>query len=224
MKCINSLFLMVLLFASSTLLADGVAVIQSVGSKKAGATVEYKDGDKVRMLSPESNKGYMLVRDGHVYTVANIQGQVMVMDMEKMARMARSMGADSGDDDDVFKFELIDISDTGKTEQIAGYTGKVYRMKWRDKDGVKTSEVVLSNDPDVVEFSHAWMYMAGVMTKIVSRQDLSKNSIGEYLQQKNLGMLRLGKDFLVRSIKPGPLPAERFIVPRSTFKMPSFGG
>ena len=208
---------------ASTVWADGVAQVKS-GDGKATMTIEYKDQTKVRMNVPDDDKGYMLVSGGNAYTVADIQGQTMVMDMRKMARMAKSMGAQTDDEDDLFELELVEIKDTGQTEQIAGYKGHVHQMKWRDRDGEHTSEVVLSDNPEVVDFSNSWMYMAETMAKVIAEKGLNKNSIGEYLRKNNQGILRLGDEFVVISIKSGSLPAARFEVPKSTFKMPSFGG
>ncbi|WP_456374893.1 hypothetical protein [Thiolapillus sp.] len=208
-----------LLFVLPSAFAAGVATF-SAGSGKNSETmvVEYDDRGNVRMNMPASAEGtgYMLARDGKVWMVMNMQGQVMVMDMAKMAAMAGPGG------NDAMQQEFVSAKASGKKETVAGYRGEIYELKWKDKNGVHTAEAVLSKEPAVVEYSNAWMKFAENMAKSMGKK--TQNSIGHYLAKQGLGMLRMGDDFRVISIKPGSVNAQDFVLPKATMQMPMFGG
>ncbi|WP_457666948.1 DUF4412 domain-containing protein [Thiolapillus sp.] len=209
-----------LLLFSHTLFAAGQAVLKSgKGADAVQMVLEYDGIDKVRMNVPKQPQGgdnYMLLKDGKVWMVMNMQGQVMVMDMARMASMAQ--GGASGDD--AIKQELISAKKTGRKAKVAGYDGEVYEMTWRDRQGVHTADVVLSDDRDVVEYSRAWMNFAQSMAGSMGRKNRSENSIGHYLDNEGKGLLKMGDQFEVVSIKSGSVSDSRFVLPKATMQMP----
>jgi hypothetical protein len=209
----------VLLLIAPSAFASGVATLVTGSGKNSETMVlEYDDQGHVRMNMPKSREGagYMLNRDGKVWMVMNMQGQVMVMDMARMAAMAAPTG------DDAMQQEFISATPTGDKETVAGFNGEVYDLKWKDKKGVQSAKVVLSRDPVVVEYSNAWMQFAEKMAKSMGQK--TRNSIGHYLERKGLGMLRMGDEFKVVSIKSGKVNAQDFVLPKATMQMPMFGG
>ncbi len=130
------------------------------------------------------------------------------------------MAAPSGDD--TLRQEFISAKATGKKETVAGFVGEVYELSWKDKDGVHTAKSVLSKDPAVVEYSNAWMKLAENMAKSMGQK--VDNSIGRYLEKQGLGILKMGDDFQVVSIKPGKVNEQDFVLPKATMQMPMFGG
>jgi hypothetical protein len=215
----HKLLAVVCIFAMPSVFAAGIAEL-ATGSGQGSETmvIEYDDQGHVRMNMPKSQEGsgYMLTRDGKVWMVMNMQGQVMVMDMAKMAAMAGPGG------DDAMQQEFVSAKATGGKETVAGFSGEVYELKWKDKSGVHSAQAVLSKDPVVVEYSTAWMQFAENMAKSMGQK--AENSIGRYLDKQGLGMLRLGDDFKVVSIKPGKVNAQDFVLPKATMQMPMFGG
>ena len=210
---------MAMMLAAPSAFAAGIAEL-ATGSGQSSETmvIEYDDQGHVRMNMPKSQEGsgYMLTRDGKVWMVMNMQGQVMVMDMAKMAAMAGPGG------DDAMQQEFVSAKASGKKETVAGFTGEIYELKWKDKRGVQSAQAVLSKDPVVVEYSNAWMQFAENMAKSMGQK--TDNSIGRHLEKKGLGMLRMGDDFKVISIKPGKVSAQDFVLPKATVQMPMFGG
>ncbi|WP_144375388.1 hypothetical protein [Thiolapillus brandeum] len=210
---------MALLLVAPSAFASGVATLATgSGQNSETMVLEYDDQGHVRMNMPKSQEGagYMLNRDGKIWMVMNMQGQVMVMDMARMAAMAAPTG------DDAMQQEFISAKPTGDQEMVAGFKGEVYDLKWKDKKGVQSARVVLSRDPVVVEYSNAWMQFAENMAKSMGQK--TQNSIGDYLKGKGLGMLRMGDDFKVVSIEPGKVNARDFVLPKATMQMPMFGG
>ena len=97
---------------------------------------------------------------------------------------------------------------------MAGFSGEVYELTWKETGQTRSDKVVLSEDPVVVEYSNAWLGMAAAMGHEM------KNRISGYLRKEGLGMLKMGDSFEVVSIKPGKVDARRFNLPKSTFQMP----
>ncbi len=209
----------VLLLSAPSVFAAGVATLATgSGQNSETMVLEYDDQGHARMNMPKSQEGagYMLNRDGKVWMVMNMQGQVMVMDMARMAAMAAPSG------DDAMQQEFISAKPTGEKERVAGFEGSVYEMKWKDRKGIQSAKVVLSKDPVVVEYSNAWMQFAEKMAKSMGQK--TENSIGRYLKKEGLGMLKMGDDFKVVSIQPGKVNAQDFVLPKATMQMPMFGG
>ncbi len=208
-----------LMLCATQLFAAGTATLATGSGQDAETMViEYDDHGRTRMNMPagQEGNGYMLSRDGKVWMVMNMQGQVMVMDMARMAAMAPPSG------DDTLQQEFISARPTGKKETVAGFVGEVYELSWKDRNGVQTAMAVLSKDPAVVEYSNAWMKLAENMAKSMGQK--TGNSIGRYLEKKGLGVLKMGDDFRVVSIQPGKVKEQDFVLPKATMQMPMFGG
>ncbi|WP_456379843.1 DUF4412 domain-containing protein [Thiolapillus sp.] len=214
-----NLVILSLLLLTGPLLAGGMATIKTgKGSESVTMVLEYSGADKVRMNMPrqQEGNGYMLARDGKAWMVMDMQGQVMVMDMAQMAGMAQ--GGPPGND--AIKQELLKARKTGRKETVAGYDGEVYEITWRDNRGVHTADVVLSSHPDAVAYSRAWMGFAQNMERAMGGGSDMNKSIGSYLNKEELGMLKMGDEFVVLSIKPGNISESRFKLPKATMQMP----
>lgn len=217
----NLVIISVLLLATPLLFAGGKATIKTgKGGQTVTMDLEYAGADKVRMNLPQQQEGngYMLVREGKAWMVMDMQGQVMVMDMAQMAGMARGMGVPSTEE--AIKQELIKAKKTGRKETVAGYDGEVYEMTWRDSRGVRTADVVLSNHPDVIAYSRAWMSFAKSMARAIDKNTDMKNSIGSFLDEEGKGILKMGDEFVVLSIEPANVSDSRFKLPKATMQMP----
>ena len=109
--------------------------------------------------------------------------------------------------------EQLEFRDTGKTETIAGYTGMVYlsttRVKSSFSDKTSTSEVVLSDHPDVYLASEA---MSRFSKAVAGSFGAGMQDIQKMLNDKKLGMLRSDEMRLV-SIKNKRISAKLFELP-----------
>lgn len=159
----RSLVLAAALIATPAL-ADLQAVWQVEGEGKM--RIDYRDDRNIRM---EMDDGYLLLDDGVMYSVSRQGDRWVAMNIAEMgaamadmrSRMAlpEDEQADAPDEDD---FRLVD---TGRTETIAGYRGKVYEVI---VEGSEKEEAVLSDHADVVAAHAAFEAMVGAMAGALS--------------------------------------------------------
>ncbi len=218
------------IFLATTVFAAGTVTIQGQGDD-AGFTmiIEYLDNNNLRMNFPgrESSSGYMLIQNGKVYTVAMINGVPMVMDMGAMSKMASAFGGDQGGEKNQatgpLDYEVLEMKDTGRSETVAGFKGRVYQVKARGKNGIHTEEVVLSDAPEVRAYTEAWQNAGKTMEQALQQGKTSTNDLNDFMAKKGLGLLRYGKEFQVVSLDSKRPPAEHFKLPANQMKMPDFG-
>ena len=219
-------FLILLLAAN--VFAAGTVTIESEGDgNRATMVIEYLDNNTLRLNLPSQAGSYMLIRDGKVYTVAMMNGAPMVMDMGAMSKMASAFGAaDNAEENDAtgpLDYEVLDMKDTGRTEVVAGFKGKVYEVTAKSKSGTKSEEVVFSSDPAVRAYSDAWMNAGKTMEQVLQQGKSSSNDLNDYMAKHKLGLLRYGKEFRVVSIDGKKPSADRFQLPSAPMGMPDFG-
>jgi hypothetical protein len=143
---------------------------------------------------------YMIFRDGKAYMVANI-GMLVVMDMSTIAQSAgkdqasaASMGADEIAD-------VLSLKSSGGSESVAGVTGELYEMVWRDGEGREhTNELVLSDAAIVLELTRAWSHMNEVMTQ-AGLGSAGQQEFIALLEDEGMGWLRIGDRSQVTSLQ-----------------------
>jgi hypothetical protein len=219
------------LLAATTALAAGTVTIEGQGDEASyRMVIEYLDNNTLRMDFPGDKQagGYMLVRDGKVYTVTRINGVPMVMDMGAMGKMAAALGGGDGKDHSEaagpLDYQILEIKDTGRNETVAGFKGRVYRVTVRDsRRGTQTEEIVFSDDPRVRAYTDAWSNAGKTMERVMGAGKTSANDLNKYMQQHKLGLLRFGREFRVVGIDDRQPAADRFKLPSSPMGMPDLG-
>lgn len=186
-------------------LASGTATIQTSGDTMQLA---WQDGGAVRMKTGE-RPGYMLMRDGKIYSVTMHEGKTRVMDISGMIKMFSAMASKKSKT----PFGHIDsIEATGDSATVAGIDGHVYRVKVTESEGkTTTKETVLTDNPLVVEMTTA--YVDALLSTLAP--DIAQN-LNAKLPADERGLLQSGDgDFKLVSIsdaKPDPqlfeLPAK----------------
>lgn len=175
-------------------------------------TLSSRDPEHARMDgSPDA---YTLMQGNKIYMVSNDgQGNWTAMDMDQMAGMMGLIGG--GQDASGY---AASYSDTGRTERIAGYTGKVFAVEVTDNGKlVSREEVVLSTHEDIRRINLAWLTMAERMSSVMSL-DMAE-AIGESRAHGHGGMLRYGDNMVLQSLNKGALPAGYFNLPPDAQKM-----
>ena len=200
-------------------LAAGTAKIVSNEAKAAGRvmTVTWADDNNVR-IEAEGSPGYMIERDGHSYIVIKEHGRTMVLAMDEMRKTLGKMGARAGAMAGAFKAPTVDtpsfgkidhISDTGKPETVAGFSGEVYKVTYTDPNGkTETDDWVLTDAAPVVEMTHVFLTMtrnAFPNAKAVAARD----AWVEQLPKDRRGILRAGKDIRLEIADQRRAPAQR---------------
>lgn len=199
-------------FAGSALIESGE------GGDRQRAELEYRDG-KLRVQAQGEPGGTMILRDGRIYTIA----EGMVIDLAGMAGMMgqSGMNAISTGPDDLVRY--LGLDNTGRSETIAGVSGKVHLLRFVDRSGQSQSEeLVLSADPRARELGEALQLMSNGFREIFGRSEAP----GEAQLQASLqgqGVLRYGKEFRVVSFGSTQPSPSRFELPSAPQQLPSLG-
>lgn len=205
------------LLGPSAALAGGTAVVElqggapGTGAGHGKSTISWRDPGTVRMEAPGTG-GYVLERDGSLYSVARIGGKMRVIDMASMMKMARATTR-SADTQMPGTGAIRDVTDTGKTRTEAGIEGRLYRITIEDPDGTtRESKVVLTRDARVRDLTRAYLGMMSAMT-----QGGSPNAGLEGWMSKMPhpydGILAIGDSYRLISISDATPPAKTFTLP-----------
>ncbi len=186
--------------------------ITSVFKNADGSTfsISVRDLQHVRMdTAPDA---YSLLSGEKLYMVSRDEdGQWSAMDMDQMAGM---MGMIGGGTQDSSSYDSKYVN-TGRTERIAGYTGKVYEVEVTENGKlVSRDEVVLSSHGDIERVSKGWMAIVKQMSSIMSL-DMAE-VIDESESHGYGGVLRYGDDMILQSVSKTSLSASYFALPAGT--------
>lgn len=200
-----ALCLAVLLALSSPAAAEDII---ATWKQADGETIKvsYRDDSHVRM---DVGDGYVLLTGSKLYSVAREDGQQTVVDMEQAMGMARAMGMGQPKTSAC----AANYADTGRSETVAGYAGKVYEVTVTGCGMDKPKdEAVLSSDPDVVKAGRAWAAIASRMARLsgASGADASHLVAGG----GKGGLLRYGQDITLVALAKKSLAASHYELPK----------
>lgn len=210
-KHIKAIFIITIFCAQSV----SAGTLATYESPEGGITYEI-EGDNVRMnISGAEHGMYQLLLGDKAYNVmTDDNGEVRVTDVGEMMGMVSGFSKMVG-----VKIEQLEFADTGEKETIAGYKGSVYTSKMRIKTGFSkkttTSEMVLSNHPDVYKVSSVMQRMAKIIggSGVTGSDDMLKA-----LENQKLGVLRSDEMRLV-SIESQNIATSRFELPAEPTSM-----
>jgi len=178
-------------------------------------TIRYVDKQHVRMdmAGPVDTKMYMLKLGDKVYTITGM----VVQDMSQLAQMMAAMGR--GKKSNHTAHTPIKYEDTGRTETIAGITGKVYRFVERGK----RHEVVLGKNKNLQDA------VLGVVeiTKAMAGTGMTKSNPTSRVQQdvtiKNMSLLRMDDRIRLQSMNTDAISDSVFELPAPPQQMGGMG-
>lgn len=189
----------------------------TVWAKDMVATWKYSDGsivtwsirddDHVRMDT--NNDSYTLYTGGKTYLVTRGDDGWTARDMDKLSGMMGGMFGPKKVNIDDYKTTYDYLK---KKETIAGYKGKVYRVKVQDASGkqISSDEVVLSTNEDIVRINKAMSRIGSKMTGMdVSQEALKKQA------KKYGGTLRYGNGMTLVSVKKLSLKDSHYELPEA---------
>lgn len=206
------------LLALSMMAASICLPVQAAGTATIATNGEisqfrWLNDGTARFDMPAANEGYMVLQNGKVYMVNPdaADGMPQVMEMGGMMQdMAQAFAKDSE-----HPFGQIESAEsTGKEETIAGVIGEVFDVTITDAEGnTQTRELVLTNDPQVVEMTAAYMSISTAMLG----QEAAKFLTG--LPGNKRGLLRSGDDMTLQSVSADKPSAELFQLPSEPIDM-----
>jgi hypothetical protein len=193
------------LIGAETAFAD-VTAVYKMTYRDGGSglqTIKYADKKHVRldMMDVSNHETTMMKLGDKVYM---IHGEV-VQDMEELAGMMAMMGKGSKKHADHAPLKYVD---TGRTETIAGITGKVYSFEERGK----RHEVVLAKNKDL----QAAVLGLVELTKAMSSVSSDKNAMGQAQEDaslKSMAMLRLDDHIRLQSMNKKGISKSVFELP-----------
>lgn len=227
MRHIRQILCAFALGAPALVLAAGSATVQlGADGERQSMLIEFAGPQQVRMSSMSRQDGYVLFRDGHLYTVAEQDGQPLVMDMGDMLSMFGKMGQaqPKSGADDVHK--LISLKRSGGSETVAGVRGSVYLMSYIDGEGrTQNRELVLSNDSRAREYTEAMFAVSTAMARAAGTAGTvsGAEAVNARLRQDGLGVLRAGDEFRIASFGGAP-SSSRLALPAAPQKLPDMSG
>jgi hypothetical protein len=157
-------------------------------------TIEYRDDEHIRMERGSAEAGFLLARPEGSYMVMRTDEGWHYMGPES------PLESDAGSDPD---FEL---ESTGRSETVAGIEGVVYRYNGAGFGPEDQQEMVLTNHPQVVRLTRAFM-------TLIAGPDAAKEWADEMADIAHKGLLRNEGFELLRIEDSQQLPASRFELP-----------
>ncbi len=211
-RILISVFLLLFVLTGTALAKDIVATWKYTDG--ATMTLSTRDDQHIRMDT--ATDSYTLLTGGKVYAVSKGDDGWQATDMAQMAGMMGGMfgqkKAPSADDyKATYKY-------TGRTETIAGYKGKVYKVEVRDGAGklVSSDELVLSKAKEIRRVNMAMVQISSKMTSM-SMPGMAKSAAAAKKQADQYGsVLRYGKDMKLTSVKYASLKSDYFDLPKGT--------
>ncbi len=173
-----------------------------------------RDSNHIRLnISPDN---YVLVSGEKVYMVTKSDQQWTVVDMDRLAGLASGLTpstAQAADERDRYRSS---VTDTGRTETVAGYEGTVYVIETKDESGkvVDSTEAVFSKHADVKQVNTAWQAIAVRMATIVGKNtsEAVDQAAREAEKSGYGGVIRIG-EMRLKEIRKPDLAASYYDLP-----------
>lgn len=176
-------------------------------------TILYADKQHVRMDMTDTikHRTSMLKLGDKVYVIT---GEV-VQDLSQLSKMMAALGKGSKGQ---HKTQTpVKYKDTGKTETIAGITGKVYRFV----ENGRSHEIVLGKNKDLQDAVLGMVAITKAATGVISFA--SMNRIQQDVSIKSMALLRLDDRVRLKSMNTRSIPASSFKLPAEPQKMGGVG-
>jgi hypothetical protein len=207
------------LFFSAAALAD-ISATYRVGGDHS-MTVSVRDDRTVRMDVAKDT--FMLLKGGKTYSVRRDGKRWVAMDLAQMQKMFDGISGIPADDVDDEGGD-INFRDTGRSETVAGYRGKVYEVV--GDDGQRT-EMVLTDNRDIMAITRGMGNLGMQSASNMSGEAApGMDLLSSMFPDGNGGMLRQGRDMVLVSIDKTSKPAGFFDLPPGTVmeSMPAMPG
>lgn len=190
-----------LVFAGTSgakVLAAGTATIQA-GDQSLRLVF---DGPAVRLDSDRLHGGYLLLSGGQLYAVLPMGGQPVVMPARDAAGLlglgSRTLPASN------LVASLVKLTAQGKREAVAGRSGEVYTVVYRDAQGTEhTGRGVLGPQPEVRELTRALGRMVVELQVAAQQPAQGSQQVLQALDERGLGLLAYGTQFRLESLSSG---------------------
>lgn len=174
--------------------------------------ISVRDDNHVRMDVDKDN--FLLLSGDKTYSVRKEGKGWVAMDLAEIGKMMGSMPKmpfpGAGEDEDTGP--VGSFSNTGRTETVAGYTGRVYEVT--DADGERT-ELVLTNHKDITTLSRGMMRFGQQSMRNLGVADASDLPT-DLVDSGYTGMLRQDKNMKLVSVDKADKGKGHYALPPGT--------
>ncbi len=212
-RILISTCLLLFIFTGSALAKDIVATWKYTD----GSTITLSARDDQHIRLDTANDSYTLLTGGKTYAVQKTDEGWQATDMEKMASMMGGMFGGGQKKINVEDYKAT-YKYTGRTETIAGYKGKIYRVEVKDGSGklVSSDELVLSKSKDIRRVNMAMVRISsksfgGAISGLAKSTEEAQKQADQYGS-----VLRYGKDMKLVTVKKLSLKSSHFELPKGT--------
>lgn len=184
-------------WASSTLVVSSPVA----GGARITSTIEIQDPAAAWRVHVGVAPNYLLFREGRLYSAQ----AGLAKDVTALGPSIRMPTVG----DEQIKL-IVSLTELGRTETIAGLTGRVIELKYYNTRMQEVSStLVLSEDARVRENTDLWWHYH---RSLGGPEHKGRQVLRDYLQQTKAGILQFGDDFRVEGF--GVTPAsDRFQLP-----------
>lgn len=158
---------------------------------------------------PGKQLAAFMLRQDDIYFIYPPGTKPRVVEMSGMLGMLRSMQSSSNGLTGLMG-RITSVKATGETETVAGIEGRVYRVTLARDGKSKTYEVVLTDNPTVVELTGIAMAR---MVSVLGDQSAVMESYVSALPEDYRGILRIGDRFQLTAVSSENPPDKRFQLP-----------
>ncbi|MBI1417935.1 MAG: hypothetical protein GC146_11990 [Limimaricola sp.] len=188
MKHALALTALVPLLSAGIAQAGGHAEVAAPDGSARTVAIDWNDAGDVRVLSPGA-PGYILEKDGTVYSVSKQGEDWLVVDMVKLNAARKAAGASTMQP--LYK-TITAISPLGQSETVAGITGHRYRVTWEENGKSTTETWVLTDNPAVVKMSHLFSEAMSAAYDYDGKAAENQAAFFDALPADEQGLLRSG--------------------------------
>lgn len=174
--------------------------------------ISVRDDNHVRMDVDKNN--FLLLTGSKTYSVRKEGKGWVAMDMAEIGKMTSAMGGMpfAGADEDYDDSADGEFRDTGRTETVAGYKGRVYEVT--DADGERY-EVVLTNHKDITSLTRGMVRFGQQSAQNMGFADAMDLPL-DVVNSGYTGMLRQDKNVKLLSVDTSDKGKGYFELPSGT--------
>jgi hypothetical protein len=219
----NRLYLAAMFFTALFLANTSHAELKGSYQLKSGRQkLDLYYANDQHMRADLDNKGQLVMKDTEVWLLKRQSDQWLAVDADQVGGLLKAAQASHP----MPKLEPVTLHATGRSEVIAGYSGRVFEAT----SGDKTSELVLSDNAEVLALTSGWRKLALKLSENLGAEQAEQlQQILNTLPTRGMGgLLRAGDDLILVAIdnkakaSDADFPANTQIVKLPKFQLPSF--
>ncbi|MFA5938246.1 MAG: hypothetical protein WC809_02730 [Sinimarinibacterium sp.] len=207
----------------------GSALVEGTdgNGRRSRTQVEYDGRGALRMGARTQPDQYLLFRSGKTYGITRQSGLPIVVELgsnlSSIAPLAERMGASLPLAGSRIR-ALGELSDTGRTESVAGLQGRIHELQYTDDQGrAHTDTLVVTTDARAHALSKALYLMGRALARANGVLPQGSERLEGEILGRGLGVLRFGAQFRVAAFDGSEPAASRFTLPAQPMQLPDFG-